>query len=224
MKFDWRNQFSNELSQIGELAASAGIRLSMHPGQYTVLNSTSDSVYRNAVAELQYHCDLLDLMNLGPAAKVQIHVGGVYGDKEASLQRFAERHDLLDKTISRRLVVENDDRSYTHQDCMFLNNLTGIPVVFDNLHHNLLNNGESITDSLERSAATWKRSDGPPIVHYSSQSPNGRPGKHAATLDANDFTDFLQLTKGIKYDLMLEIKDKDISALKALRILNRIHT
>ncbi|MFX1261018.1 MAG: UV DNA damage repair endonuclease UvsE [Promethearchaeota archaeon] len=223
MKVDWKSRFSDELSEIGKLAVSAGMRLSMHPGQYTVLNSTDNTVYRNALADLQYHCDILDLMNLDLDAKVQIHVGGVYGDKESSLQRFAERHDLLENTISRRLVVENDDRSYTHQDCMFLNDLTGIPVVFDNLHHNVLNNGDSMIDSLKRSATTWKKHDGPLIVHYSSQSPNGRPGKHAATLDANDFTDFLQQTKDIKYDLMLEIKDKDISALKALRILAGVH-
>ncbi|MFX1270423.1 MAG: UV DNA damage repair endonuclease UvsE, partial [Promethearchaeota archaeon] len=223
MKVDWKSLFSDELSEIGELAVSAGMRLSMHPGQYTVLNSTSDSVYRNALADLQYHCDILDLMNLGPDAKVQIHIGGVYGDKEASLQRFAERYDLLDKTISRRLVVENDDHSYTQKDCMFLSELTGIPVVFDNLHHDVLNHGESIRDSLKRSAATWTKREGPPIVHYSSQSPTGRPGKHAATLDTNDFADFLQRTRDIGYDLMIEIKDKDISALKALRILDRIH-
>ncbi|MFW9889730.1 MAG: UV DNA damage repair endonuclease UvsE [Candidatus Thorarchaeota archaeon] len=224
MNVDWKSRFSGELSEIGKLAGSAGMRLSMHPGQYTVLNSRSNPVYRNALADLQYHCDILDLMNLGLDAKVQIHIGGVYGDKDSSLQRFAERHDFLDSTISRRLVVENDDRSYTHQDCMHLNNLTGIPVVFDNLHHSVLNNGESMRDSLKRSAATWKNHDGPPIVHYSSQSPKGRPGKHAATLDANDFKGFLQHTKDIKYDLMLEIKDKDISALKALRILDKIHS
>jgi UV DNA damage repair endonuclease len=69
-----------ELAAAGELARALGIRLSSHPGQYTVLNSEDERVQRLAVEELEVQAELLDGMGMGPEAVVVLHVGGAAGD------------------------------------------------------------------------------------------------------------------------------------------------
>jgi UV DNA damage endonuclease len=89
MQFDWKEMCSGRLRQIGEEYSSLGFRFSMHPGQYNVLNSLRAEVARHAIAELNYSCDVLDLMGLDSSHKVIVHGGGVYADKEGSLERPA---------------------------------------------------------------------------------------------------------------------------------------
>lgn len=69
---------------------------------------------------------------------------------------------------------------------------------------------------------TWRDNDGVVMVDYSNQAPGQKPGKHAETIDSEKFADFLKTTKEFDYDIMLEIKDKEISALKAREIMRRI--
>ncbi|MEW5802880.1 MAG: hypothetical protein AB1847_12345 [bacterium] len=58
-------------------------------------------------------------MELDYAAKIQIHVvGGIYGNRPKSIERFVERFAELDEKIKQRLVIENDDRNYTLKDCL----------------------------------------------------------------------------------------------------------
>lgn len=59
---DWTGMFAGQLRTLGEKAANNGIRLSMHPGQYTVINSPDPEVVNRAVADLMYHCRVLDAM------------------------------------------------------------------------------------------------------------------------------------------------------------------
>jgi UV DNA damage endonuclease len=214
----WRHLYSRALASTGLLVQHLGVRVGMHPGQYTVLNSRDEAVVKNAMRDLVYHVGVLDEMGLDRTAKVQIHLGGVYGDREASLARFVARARLLPETIKRRLAIENDERSYDLADCLRVADATGLPVVFDVYHHALRNRGESVAAALAAAAETWSREDGPPIVDYSSQLPGGRFGRHAESLDADHFRAFLEASAGSDLDLMLEIKDKEQSALRAVEI------
>lgn len=214
--FNWQDYFSEDLKKIGDYIKKNGIRISMHPGQYTVLNSKKEDVRQRAVEDLKYHRDVLDGMDLDPTAKINIHVGGVYGEKEKSMNRFVEVYEPLDPSIKKRLIVENDEKSYTIRDCLWISEKTGTPVTVDNLHHELNNNGEKLKEVIEQARKTWKEKDGPPVVHYSSQMSDGKPGMHADSIDMDYFTDFLQRTKPHQFDLILEIKDKEKSALKAM--------
>jgi UV DNA damage endonuclease len=117
------------------------------------------------------------------------------------------------------LVIENDDRSFSLKDCLSVHQKIGIPVIFDAFHHQCLNSGETLRQGLQHSGTTWKKSDGVPMVDYSSQQRGQRPGSHAKTLNTTMFRNFLHEAKGLDFDLMLEIKDKETSALKALKIL-----
>ena len=195
------------------------ISISMHPDQFVIINGLKDDVVERSVRELEYHCTVLDKMGLDSTAKIQIHVGGVYGDKGSAMDRFIERYNSLSKSLKSRLVIENDDRSYSLKDCMWVYEKIGIPLIFDAFHHHCLNNGETLRQGLELSASTWRESDGIPMVDYSSQQRGQRSGSHAKTLNTAMFKKFLHEIRGLDFDLMLEIKDKETSALKALKIL-----
>ncbi len=214
--FDWLNHFRYKLREIGDFIRENEVRISMHPDQFIVLNSPNEDVTRRSLKELEYHCKMLDEMGLGRSAKVQIHVGGVYGDKENAMDRFLTRYDVLSPLIRERLVIENDDRLFSLKDCMNIYNKCGIPVLFDVFHHECLNNGEKIRNCLEMVSGTWKTNDGVPMVDFSTQEKGKRLGTHAGTIDLVKFNTFLHIIKGIDIDIMLEIKDKERSALKAL--------
>lgn len=220
-KFDWKNYFKYSLEKIGNFIKSNNMRISMHPDQFIVLNSDKNRVYKNSLRELEYHADLMDAMGLDRSAKIQLHVGGVYGDREKSLERFIERYFKLKDSIKRRLVIENDERSYSLKNCIKINSETAVPVLFDYYHHKLNNNEESIGKALDEVSGTWKSGvDGIPMVDYSSAKKGGRVGSHARTIDVDDFKNFTGRTEDWDFDLMLEIKDKEISALQALEILS----
>jgi UV DNA damage endonuclease len=217
--FDWAGHFRGQFRKVGEFIKEHDIRISMHPDQFVVINAQKDDVVERSVRELEYHCTVLDEMALDSSAKIQIHLGGVYGDKHSAIDRFIENYNSLSKTLKSRLVIENDDRSYSLEDCLSVHEKIGIPVIFDVFHHQCLNNGEKVRQGLKISSTTWKKSDGIPMVDYSSQQRGQRPGSHAKTLDIAIFKKFVQETRGLDFDLMLEIKDKETSALKALKIL-----
>jgi len=217
--YDWAGHFRGEFRKVGEFIKNHNIRISMHPDQFVVINALKDDVVESSVRELEYHCTVLDEMALDSSAKIQIHVGGVYGDKQSAMDRFIVTYNSLSKSLKSRLVIENDDRSYSLDDCLSVHQKIGIPIIFDVFHHQCLNNGERLRRGLELSASTWKKADGIPMVDYSSQQRGQRPGSHAKTLDPAMFKKFLQETRGLDFDLMLEIKDKETSALKALKIL-----
>ncbi|MGW8223854.1 MAG: UV DNA damage repair endonuclease UvsE [Syntrophobacteria bacterium] len=217
--FDWAGHFRGQFRKVGDFIREHNIRISMHPDQFVVINSPKDDVVERSVWELEYHCTVLDEMALDSTAKIQIHVGGVYGDKRSATNRFIERYSFLSKSLKSRLVIENDDRSYRLQDCLSVHEKIGIPILFDTFHHQCLNNGETLRQGLQLSGSTWKESDGIPMVDYSSQQRGQRPGSHAKTLNRASFKKFIHETKGVDFDLMLEIKDKETSAFKALKIL-----
>ena len=227
-KLNWYELFQSEFEQIGFFIRENDIRVSMHPDQFVVLNSPNSRIIENSISELKYHCMVLDAMRLDETAKVQIHIGGVYGNKIEALTRFARTYNTLGNAIRRRLVIENDDHLYHLRDCLELNRQINIPTVFDIFHHELLSNGEPLKFALREAMSTWdKNKDGLPIIDYSSphmgnneESIKGRRGKHAERIDAKLFKKFLKETESLDFDVMLEIKDKEKSALKALRILN----
>jgi len=221
LKYNWQEHFKEQFRKLGHYIKENNMRISMHPGQYTVLNSNKQRVYKNAVKDLQYHVDILDLMDLNATAKVQIHVGGVYGNKEKSLNRFIRRYQKLNLNIQERFIIENDDKSYSLADCMKIHEETSIPVVFDSFHHECYNNGEGLEKAFQLFTKTWEKKDGIPIVHYSSQHPKKGKYCHAQEIDLNHFKEILRKTKNYDFDLMLEIKNKEQSGLKALKTLEK---
>jgi UV DNA damage endonuclease len=217
-KFSWQKHFQYEFEEIGEFIVKNRMRISMHPDQFTLINSINDEIFERSKKELQYHAEILDLMKLDTSAKIQIHVGGAYGDKKASMERFVARFNRLPDSVIRRLVIENDDKLYDVNDCLKISEEIQIPVLFDVFHYKLNNSAsQSVKESFGYVVKSWnKERDGIPMVDYSSQEPDGLPRQHSETINIEDFSFFLKQTESFDFDVMLEIKDKEKSAIKAI--------
>ena len=219
--FPWQTHFKADFKALGDFIRQHDMRISFHPDQFVVLNSPSPDIVRRSVNELVYQGSMLDLMELDSTAKLQIHAGGAYGDKGSALARWVDTfHTMLPEAVKVRLVVENDDRLYSLRECLSLHDETGVPILFDNFHHECLNHGEPMREALRLAAATWHPTrDGVLMMDYSSQAPGERRGKHTDTLVPELFSSFPTDLDGLEVHMMLEIKDKEASAIKALGIL-----
>lgn len=223
--FQWQDHFSDKLFEIGKKARENNLRLSMHPGQYTVLNSPNKGIVTRAIEDLQYHCDILDIMGMNSKNKIVLHIGGVYGDKNKSINEFIKNYHCLNESIKNRLVLENDDRSYNIEDVLYISSKTNAPVVFDNLHNYLNASNSNHTELywIEQCAKTWKKCDGRQKIHYAQQELNKRPGSHSTTIRIEEFMQFYNNIKSKNIDIMLEVKDKNLSAIKCINCISTNH-
>ena len=183
-----------------------------------VSRARDNDIFKRSWKELAYHAQLLDLMKIDVSTKIQVHVGGVYGDKVRSMKRFVRRFFLLENQIRRRLVIENDDRLFNLQDCIRIGSETKLPVLFDVFHHRINGKGETVKKAVCLSRKTWnEKKDGAPMVDYSFKRICGSGRQHAESIDICRFEDSLKESSPVDFDVMLEIKDKEKSALRAVK-------
>lgn len=221
-RFDWAGHFRDHFKRLGSFIKNSKMRISMHPDQFVLINTLKRDIVNRSVKELEYHCKVLDSMGLDSTAKVQIHVGGAYGNKPSAIDRFAKNYRSLPEMVKKRLAVENDHKLFSIKDCLEVHRKTRVPIIFDSFHHECLNNGEAMHDAMLAASGTWKKKDGRMMVDYSSQKRESRIGTHTESIDLKHFRDFIRKTKDIDFDIMLEIKDKEKSALKALKAIKGI--
>ncbi|SNC68276.1 UV-damage endonuclease [Hymenobacter gelipurpurascens] len=221
--FPWQTHFAAEFRAVGDYIKAHNMRVSFHPDQFVVLNSPDAGIVERSISELVYQGSMLDLMGLDSTHKLQIHVGGLYNDRELAISRFIDTYRRLPAPVTARLVIENDDRLFSLQDCLRVHEAVGIPILFDNFHHECLNHGEPMAEALRLAAGTWHpERDGTMMMDYSSQAPGERKGKHTTSLVEELFREFLTHLQGVNPDIMLEIKDKEISARRAVAILHEL--
>ena len=216
MNVDWAARFGSDLAALGRKFSAAGFRFSMHPGQYTVLNSPNPAVVEQAVAELSYAATVLDLMALDASHKVLIHIGGVYGDKVQSTQRLLRVVDTLPAVVRGRLAFENDERHYNFAEVVAISETTGVPAIFD-LHHDQLYSCGDRQQWLQRAVRVW---DCTPKMHLSSQKPGARAGAHDVLIRCEDLRTLCDCLS-FEVDLMIEAKGKEVAALEVLQWLGR---
>jgi UV DNA damage endonuclease len=216
-QFNWLKEFKLKFKKIGNYIKKNEIRISMHPDQFVVLNALDKKIVRKSIKEINYHCSVLDLMELNSQAKVQIHVGGVYHDKQRSITRFIKNYLELKPEIKKRLVLENDHLSYSLKDCLLINKQTDIPIVFDVYHHQCFNNKETINQAVKQAAETWQKKDGVLMIDYSEKKLGKRKGVHAEKINLEKFKIFLEQTENLDFDLILELKNKEKEALKTVK-------
>ena len=224
-----------ELERFGAKARSLGVRLSTHPGQYTVLNSERDEVRAAAIAELEVQGAMFEAMGMGPEAAVVIHVGGSAGGDAAAMDRFVRGWEGLSETARRHVVIENDDRSFGTGAVVELAGRCGARVVWDILHHHCHDpDGIPDREALALALATWP--DGVvPKIHFSSPrldvtERTERRGRrverspvlpqlraHADLVEPIAFEYFIRECSSLgDFDVMVEAKAKDL-AVRRLR-------
>lgn len=215
--FPWKERFKTELDEIRQFVKENNLRLSMHPGQYTVLNSPTEKIVNDSIAELEWQAEVLHLLDPDGGVMV-LHVGGVYGNKEASMNRFIRNFERLSPVAQHYLTLENDDKSYTLDDVLHICQAVKIPLIFDIFHHQCNYTGpnwqQDLLPKLEAAMKTWYERT--PKLHISSQK-SGTKTSHSDLILQEDFDTLLQIMDQINthayFDLMIEAKLKEQAAL-----------
>ena len=218
---DYTFDFAHSLlTQIGEKARQYNHRLTFHPGQYNVVGSPNKQSFDQTNSDLTYHADVLDLMGMNQDSVMVVHGGGVYGDKEATLQRWCEQFKLLSENVQQRLVLENCEKCFSIEDCIKVSKQIGIPVVFDTHHYacycqlhpdeTFKHPSEYIPDIL----ASWTNRGIKPKFHVSEQG-SGRTGHHSDFIEViPDYLLEIPEKYGIEIDIMIEAKAKEQAILR----------
>ncbi|WP_046175718.1 UV DNA damage repair endonuclease UvsE [Domibacillus indicus] len=194
------------------------MRVDFHPDHFVVLNTPKTDILKTAVRTLHMHKLLLKEMGIEPEQRCVIHVGGAYNNKEKALEQFLTNWGRISVSLQKMIMLENDDKTFTLSDVLYLCEKIGLPLVFD-YHHYRANHeeGENWEEKWERVTKTWSSSKLPVKMHISSPKSETDFRAHADFIDAKEFLDFLQRIKGSvpQIDVMIEAKQKD-NALFAL--------
>lgn len=213
------------LSQIGEKAHTLGIRLSMHPSQFNQIGSPNETVFKNTVTDLLHHVRILELIERGrdwgdKKGIICIHGGGVYKNKQHTIERWISRFNSLPQKIKDRICLENCEKCYSVEDCLYICNIVNIPLIFDTHHYSCysllhpdvtqLSPSELIPKVLE----TWKRRELKPYFHISEQG-SGKTGHHSDYI--NEIPSYL-FDVDVPFTLDVEAKCKEQAILKLMNL------
>lgn len=212
------------LKNIGALAEKYGQRLTFHPSHFNALGSPNPVVVEKAIKELNKHGEIMDLMGLSATVynKINIHVGGAYGDKKATLNRWCDNFNKLNDSTKSRLTIENDDKAnmYSVGELYWgIYKVVGIPIVFDYYHHKFCTGGLSEQEALNVAIKTWPK-DITPCCHYSES----RRKEHLdESIKAQAHSDLIKGTicrYGNEVDVVVEAKHKELAVLNYYKLGN----
>ena len=203
---------ADAFAAVRPLARARDVRLSFHPDQFVVLNSERESVRDASVRELEFQCEVAEVVG---ADTVTLHAGSGAGGKPAALDRLARTIDTLSDRARARLALENDDRVFTPEDLLPLCTSAGVPLVYDAHHHRCTPDALSVDEATARAAATW--TDRAPWFHISSprdgwDAPNPRP--HADYIDPADVPDVWR-SMDLTVDVEAKAKERAVVDLMA---------
>jgi len=210
------------LHSAGVKAKTHNLRITSHPGPFNVLTSPHPHVVDNCVNDLTMHGDVFDMLGLTrtPYNKINIHIGGAYGDKPAAMKRFCENFNLLPESVKSRLTVENDDKASMYSVKELYNGVykrIGVPIVFDYHHHKFCDGGLGEQEALELAMSTWPEGI-TPATHY-SESRREEQGDDTIRVQAHSDYIYDKInTYGNDIDIMVEAKRKELAVQKYLEI------
>tara|TARA_B100001778_G_C18557387_1_gene616065 strand:- start:16 stop:990 length:975 start_codon:yes stop_codon:yes gene_type:complete len=213
--------FAKELLwEIGELSRKYNQRLTFHPGQYNVVGTPNDRSFKHTIRDLKYHADVLDLMGMDQNSVMVVHGGGVYGNKTQTLDRWCHQFQELPDNVRKRLVLENCEKCFSIDDCLYVSERVNIPVVFDTHHfecYNKMHPDETLKypeEYIPEILETWARRGIKPKFHVSEQGA-GRIGHHSDYIEEIP-TYLLEIPSkyGVDIDIMIEAKMKEQAIFK----------
>ena len=162
-KPDVRLYLEKQLLQVGILGRSLGVRLSFHPGQFTVLASDSEAIVHRSIEEFEYHDDMARWMGYGQKFqdfKINVHIAGRRGP-----QGILDAYKKLSPEARNCITIENEENAWGLDDCLSLSHT--IPIVLD-IHHHWVREGEYLSSSDRRVAQVKESWRGlRPTMHYS---------------------------------------------------------
>ena len=214
------DEIASIMLEVGKIAKDAGQRLTMHPGPYNCLASPTKKVVEKTIRELNFHSEQFNMMGYDPSPhnKINIHVGGAYGDKETTLKRFCKNFHLLNEDTKKRLVVENDDspNEYSVKDLVKGVHLElNIPITFDYFHHKFNTGGLTEKEALIAASSTWPNG----VTQCCHYSESRRKEKLDESIRPQAHSDLIYKkiqTYGLEPDIVIEAK------LKEQAIFNRV--
>ena len=219
-------EFAHDLlHEVGRKAKEYDIRLSFHPGQYNQVAAKSEKVFSNTVLDLSMHTHILDIIEEGidfgeNRAILCIHGGGVYGDKKGTSERWIKQFRDLPENVQSRIAIENCEKCYSTEDCLYIAETLGIPHIHDTHHYScytLLHPDEtqkSVSSMMDRILATWTKRGLKPYFHISQQG-SGKTGHHSDFI--TEIPDYM-LEVPITVTMDVEAKAKEQAILKLVEI------
>jgi len=160
---DVRAYCEREFRAVGDLARKNGVRLSMHPGQFTVLASVNEGIVERSIEEFEYHADMARWMGYGNTFqdfKINVHISGKLGP-----DGIRSAYKRLSPEARNCITIENEENAWGLDDCLSISDL--VPIVLD-VHHHWIREGEYISamDSrVSRVVDSWRGQR--PTLHYS---------------------------------------------------------
>ncbi len=220
VEFDYIEPYRKYYNRLGKLISKNNIRIDFHPDQFCVLNSINKDVVDNSIEILKYHYKILDVLGIKDKILV-LHIGSNVFGKEKSLNRFIRNFKLLPKYLQQSIAIENDDKVFTIEDCLYLSKKLDIPVILD-YHHFMCNHDDiNINHFLNDIVSSWKGKI--PKMHFSSPKNNTKKEirSHHDYINSDDFISFLKLIEIYDYDIdiMIEAKKKDVALFNLVRML-----
>lgn len=198
----------NEINELSKYLKSYPMRVSSHLPQFINLGSPKEDVVVKSIADLAFQADFFDRLKLDTSHKLIIHTGGVYEDREETAERFIKTYNSLDESIKKRLVVENDEKSWTIKQIMKIQKKTGMTVLIDSFHWELNHEkGSTFKKDLESALSTWKEK---PKIHYSEQDPDKNAGAHSFYVK--------DIITSVHFDTMVEAKGKELAILPFIKV------
>lgn len=211
--WDFITPFKREWKELGQLMQKYQIRPSFHPGQFTLFTSPKSQVTENAVKDMEYHYRMLEAMNADKIGIINIHIGGAYGDKIKTLQRFHQNLKTLPTEVKNRMTLENDDKTYNVEETLAACEKENIPMVLDYHHHMANQTDDELSAFLPRIFHTWKHSNHIPKVHISSPKSESAYRSHADNVSLDFVLPFIKMAKELNqdFDIMIEAKQKNLA-------------
>jgi UV DNA damage repair endonuclease len=160
---DVRAYLEKEFSRVGDIARNRNVRLSMHPGQFTVLASENPGIVGRSIEEFEYHADMARYMGYGKEFqdfKINVHISGRLGP-----DGIRAAYKRLSPEARNCITIENEENSWGLNDCLSLCDV--VPIVLD-IHHHWIREGEYISPTDKRIAMvcdSWRGVR--PTMHYS---------------------------------------------------------
>jgi len=148
---------------IGNVARGHNVRVSFHPGQFTVLASDNPDIVERSIEEFEYHADMARFMGYGKEFqdfKINVHIAG-----RAGPAGIRSAYSRLSSESRNCITIENEENAWGLDDCLIISDI--IPIVLD-IHHHLIREGEYIqpTDSqIPRLLDSWRGIR--PVCHFS---------------------------------------------------------